>query len=457
MKEYALQVRTIPLHDGFDVIVVGGGPAGCTAAAAAAREGAKTLLVESTGALGGMGTSGLVPGWCPFSDKQKLIYRGLAEKVLTACKQAQPHLPADRVDAVPIDAEQLKRVYDDLVGGAGAEILFHTTLCAVEKAGDDTVQTLILANKSGLSAWRAPVYVDCTGDADLAAWGGALVQKGDETGEMQPATHCFILSNVDEYGYRHGPSLHASNPASPIYAILKSGQYPRIRDSHLCSSLIGPGTVGFNAGHLWDVDATDPVSVSRALIEGRKLAAQFRDALAAHVPRAFSNAFLASTGALMGIRETRRIEGDYRLTLADYLARRSFADEICRCSYFVDVHTSKAEIGQALGGQQHFEKRTHRYGPGESYGIPYRCLCPRGLRNVLVAGRSISTDRPVQGSTRVMPVCLAMGEAAGMAAAQAVRYHGGDIHAVNVPRLRARLMEEGAYLPVPAQESQTGG
>ncbi len=455
MNSYTFPSQSLPLYEGYDVIVVGGGPSGCTAAAAAAREGAKTILIEATGALGGMGTSGLVPGWCPFSDKKQLIYRGLAEKVLMACKQALPHLPADRIDALPIDSEHLKRVYDDLVGSAGAEILFNTLLCGVEKSGADSVQTLILANKAGLSAWRASVYVDCTGDADLAVWAGAAAQKGDAAGELQPATYCFILSNVDDAAYRTAPSLHASNPASPIYDILKSGRYPLIPDNHLCSNPIGPGTVGFNAGHLWDVDGTDPRSVSRALIGGRKLAAQLRDALAAHVPGAFGNAFLAATGALLGIRETRRIAGDYVLTLSDYLARRRFADEICRCSYFVDIHTAREEIGTARDGQAHFEKRTHRYGPGESYGVPYRCLCPKGLRNVLVAGRSISTDRAVQGSVRVMPVCLAMGEAAGMAAAHAARHHGADIHAVDVGRLRARLLEEGAYLPQ-SQSSQPG-
>jgi hypothetical protein len=444
----------VPLNEDFEVIVVGGGPAGCTAAAAAAREGAKTLLVEATGALGGMGTSGLVPGWCPFSDKQQMIYRGLAEQVLNACKAAMPQFPADRIDAVPIDSEHLKRVYDDLVGGAGVETLFLSMLCAVERTPGSSVDTLILANKAGLSAWRAPVYVDCTGDADLAAWAGATVCRGDAAGEMQPATHCFVLSNVDEQRYRDGPSLHGSNPASPIYDIVKSGDYPLIKDNHLCSNPIGAGTVGFNAGHLWDVDGTDPRSLSQALVQGRKIAAQFRDALSTHCPDAFGDAFLAGTGSLMGVRETRRIVGDYVLELADYLARRTFADEICRCAYFVDVHTAKAEIGESRGGQQHFEKRTHRYGPGESYGIPYRCLCPQGLRNVLVAGRSISTDRAVQGSTRVMPVCLAMGEAAGMAAAHAVRYHDGDIHAVDVQRLRTRLMAEGAYLPA-GRETQT--
>ena len=131
MKQYTLASRALPLDDSWDVIVVGGGPAGCTAAAAAAREGARTLLVEQTGSLGGMGTSGLVPAWTPFSDKQKIIYRGLAERVFTQCKAGMAHVKPDALDWVAIDPELLKRIYDDLVSGLGASVLFNTMLAGV--------------------------------------------------------------------------------------------------------------------------------------------------------------------------------------------------------------------------------------------------------------------------------------------------------------------------------------
>ncbi|MEI8133077.1 MAG: FAD-dependent oxidoreductase, partial [Leptolinea sp.] len=152
-------------------------------------------------------------------------------------------------------------------------------------------------------------------------------------------------------------------------------------------------------------------------------------------------------GSLMGIRETRRVLGDYLLTFEDYQARRSFPDEICRNSYPIDVHHPKEKIAANLAGDPEFSGMTHHYGPGESHGIPYRCLTPKGLRNVLIAGRSISTDRITQGSTRVMPTCLAMGEAAGIAAAHAAATPGHDVHAVDTDRLRARLIEMGGYLP----------
>jgi len=231
-----------------------------------------------------------------------------------------------------------------------------------------------------------------------------------------------------------------------IDTILASGRYPEIPDTHGNNNIIGPGTIGFNSGHLWDVDNTDPLSVSRAMVQGRKIADAFRRGLAEFFPEAFGNAFLSQTATLMGIRETRRIVGDYVLTLDDYLERRSFPDEICRNAYYIDVHNTVAEI-EKINDPEWMATHTFHYGKGESHGIPYRCLTPKGIKNVLVAGRSISTDRKVQGSTRVMPVCLAMGEAAGTAAGFAATMLDPDVHAVDVDRLRARLREEGAYLP----------
>lgn len=448
----------IPLDDSFDVIVVGGGPSGCTAAAAAARDGARTLLIEGTGVLGGSGTNALVPAWCPFSDKRQIIYRGLAERVFTECKAGMPHVDPAALDWVPIDAERLKRVYDNLVTESGATLLFHTFLSAVETDGEGGVLRLIVSNKSGLSALSADVYIDCTGDADLSCWAGAQFEKGNKSGgDLMPATHCFILTNVDDYAfknvYRSGNGLHPNNKNSAIFKILESGRYPLIPDSHMCATPIGPRTIGFNAGHLFEVDNTDPWSVSRALTLGRKMAFEYRNALAEFCPDAFGASMLVMTGSVVGIRETRRVVGDYTLTLDDYIARRSFSDEICRNSYFIDIHHALADV--ALDNQERREglKHTIQYGPGESHGIPYRCLTPRGLRNVLVAGRSISCEQIVQGSVRVMPVCLAMGEAAGAAAAQAVATGVDDVHQLDVERLRARLRNAGGYLPERQREA----
>ncbi|WP_269523277.1 FAD-dependent oxidoreductase [Coraliomargarita parva] len=439
----------------YDVIVVGGGPTGCTAAAAAARDGARTLLIESTAMLGGSGTGALVPAWCPFSDKKQIIYRGLAETVLTRCKEQQAHVSKEQLDWVPIDPELLKRVYDELVAENGAKVLFNTMLSAVEVNEAGTVESVIVTNKSGLSRLRAKTFIDCTGDADLCAWAGAEFKKGDKHGELMPATHCFLLSNVNEKAFKeecdNGMRVMGNHPKTRFYEIINSGKYPLIQDAHACCNLTGPGTVGFNAGHIWNVDNTDPKSVSKALAIGRQLAKQFRDAFAEYYPETFGNAFLVSTGSVLGIRETRRIEGDYSLTLNDYIERRSFEDEISRNCYFIDIHHSLKEA------EEHVRERADglstssmHYGPGESHGIPYRCLIPKNLKNVLVAGRSISCDRHVQGSVRVMPVCLAMGEAAGTAAAMAAQ-ETGRVREISTLRLRQKLKAYGAYLPDPEE------
>ena len=423
--------KKIMVDDRWDVIVVGGGPGGCTAAISAAREGAKTLLIEAMGQLGGMGTSGLVPAWCPFSDGEKIIYRGLAEKIFYESKKGVPHMPKNKVDWVDINPEHLMAVYDDMVTAAGVKVLFFSRLAAVEMSAKDTVDALIVANKSGLTAFKAKVYVDATGDGDLAAWAGASFERGDESGVVQSSTMCFSFANVDSYHYTSGPTLYTGNQNSPVHAAVESGKYPLI-DKHFCNNLIGPDVLQCNAGHVRNVDSTDPWAVSEAMMTGRKIAAQYLEALKDCQPKTFGGAFLARTGSLLGVRESRRIKGDYIFTMEDWLQRRTFDDEIGRNCYFIDVH-------------KHREKKIPHYEKGESHGIPYRCLTPKGLKNVLTAGRCISADEESFGSLRVMPPCLVTGEASGMAAAHAIRQSKNDVHGIDVQFLRKRLKEEGQY------------
>ena len=449
-REMALMMefkRELPLHCGYDVIVVGGGPAGCAAAVAAAREGAKTLLVEATGMLGGMATAGLVNAFAPYTDWERVLYGGIALRVLEAMKFQMPHVDSEALHWVPIDPEALKRIYDGMVTGAGADILFNTMLCAVEMADEHHVGAVVVNNKAGLAAYKAKAYVDCTGDADLCAWAGAEYEQGGGDGNVQPSSLCFVLSNVDEDAFRCGPgTLHIDNPDSCIHAIVESGRYD-IPDKHICAHFSGPNTMSFNAGHVHGVDNTDPLSVSRGLAAGRKLAYEHKRGLADHHP-AFADSYLAATAPVMGVRESRRVVGDYVFTLEDYLARRSFGDEILRNNYYIDIHNTREEGARQKGSMAwNSDSRFERYGKGESHGLPYRCLTPKALRNVLVAGRSVSCDRAAQGSLRVMPACLCMGEAAGIAAKFASDMPQADVHAVDVQRLRQRLKEEGAYLP----------
>lgn len=435
----------IALSAGWDVIIVGGGPAGCAAAAAASRAGAKTLILEQTGALGGMGTQGLVPAWCPFSDGEKMIYRGLAETVFNRALSSVPQNEPGKLDWVPIDCESLKRVYDGLVTEQGADVLFHSFVCGVEKKSDTEIDALIVGNKRGMTAYRAKIYVDATGDGDIAAWAGADFEVGEYgSGRLQLSTLCFQLDNVDPFYYQKiiRNFIHGGDPRSVIHDIIADPEFPEINHSHLCNNFAGPSTVGYNAGHL-AIDTLSPESVSKGMIEGRRLVSRYRDALAKHAPEAFSGAHIAATANLMGIREGRRIHGDYMLTWRDYVERRSFDDEIGRNSYYIDIHGGDASI---TGDIQELLKKKGHCGKGESHGIPYRSLVPRKLDNLLLSGRCISADRIVYGSVRVMPVCLVTGEAAGAAAALAVKSGEINVHYVETGKLRAELLSNGAYL-----------
>lgn len=430
-KPISLKSRKLPVDNHWDVIVVGGGPGGCTAAISAAREGARTLLIEAMGQLGGMGTLGMVPAWCPFSDGEKIVYRGLAEKIFQESKKGVLHERKSKLDWVHINPEFLMTLYDKMVSDSGAKVLFFSRLAAVEMSADDTVDALIVANKHGLTAFKAKVYIDATGDGDLAAWAGARFKRGDENGVVQSSTMCFSFANVNTYQYVNGPNLHTGNKNSPVFEAVASGKYPLI-DSHFCNNLVGPDVVQFNAGHLVNIDSTDPWALSQAMMTGRQIAAQYLQAMRDYQPQTFGGSFLVKTGSLLGVRDSRRIEGDYIFTADDWMQRKSFDDEIGRNCYYIDVHKPG--------------HKPTRYKRGESHGIPYRCLTPKGLKNVLTAGRCISTDEEAFGSLRVMPPCLVTGEASGMAAAHSIKQSKNDVHKIDVQYLRKRLREEGQYL-----------
>lgn len=209
----------------------------------------------------------------------------------------------------------------------GVSALLFSTMAAVEMKQKGVVDAIIVANKAGLSAYKAKVFIDCTGDGDLAHWAGADFVMGDESGFVQEGTLCFTVSNVDPYEFSLIGNVHTSRKNSPIHSIYGNPNYPLVKDKHMNDKLIGPGMLGFNAGHV-TVDSTDPVSLTEAIMKGRKLVRQLHEGLVEFEPKSFAASYLASTANLMGIRESRRIKCDYTFTLEDWLARREFEDGI---------------------------------------------------------------------------------------------------------------------------------
>lgn len=392
----------------YDVIVCGGGPSGCCAAVAAARAGVKTLLIEATGAPGGMGTMGMVSAFAPFTDGEKPIYRSLPVEVLNRYRQ-RVGIPEYQWDWVKISPEDLKRVYDCMLDESGVDIIYQSIVCDSETK-DGKITDITVAGKNGLTKYSAKVYIDCTGDGDLATYSGVPYEYGED-GEVQSASLCFAVSNIHTDKIDRKINSNFNDGIWP--EVIADGKYPLVC-RHFIPASFGD-TIIVNGGHLCDVATDDAEKLSRAYTLGRETAEQYHRALKEYMPEAFGDSYLVTTAPLMGIRETRRIKGRYTLTLKDYAARKSFDDEIAKNSYWLDCHPS----GKT---NNHSEiRKFDNYKKGDSHGIPFRCLLPINIDNLVAAGRCISVERIVLASTRVMPNCLATGEAAGTAATLAVK------------------------------------
>lgn len=438
-KLMTIPAQQLPVSYTPDVVVVGGGPSGIAAAMAAARNGAQTLLIEQRGYLGGMGTAALVPAFCPYTDGEKPVIRGIGLDLLERMKheagEAFLQRYEEQLDWVPIDVETLKRVYDDAVAESGAQILFHTFADQVLLDGDQ-IEGLVISNKTGRSVVQAKLYIDATGDADLAALAGVPFQSGGEQGELQPGTMCYLVTGADKKRFDRftQESGQGKQLEKTIIEAQQNGDLPDGRKRISGIAWISDTVAGFNFGHIFNVDGSKAEDLTRAAIEGRKLIDTQIRFLRKYVP-GFEQVHLVHSGDQIGIRETRRIAGDYTLVVDDFISMRTFEDDIARNAYFIDIHLANAASTMTI---KHLPK-------GQSHGVPYRCMLPQGKSNLIVAGRSVSSDRPVQGSLRVMPNCFAMGQAAGTAAAMASA-DGGGFREVPVPELQRRLIEQGAWL-----------
>ncbi|MBQ8782289.1 MAG: FAD-dependent oxidoreductase [Clostridia bacterium] len=413
-----------------DVFVAGGGAAGIAAAVAAARMGKQVFLAEASGCFGGLGTSGLVPAFAPFDDGVNILSNGIGYEIRQKLKNA-----VALRNWTTLDTEELKRAYDDIITEAGVKFSFFTTVYDVI-VKDNAIEGVILGSKSGLFAVKAKIYIDCTGDGDLCAFGGGEYEKGDADGNVMPPTLCSIWSGIDKEECNEPWNKH-------VEQAYKDGVLS-YEDRHIPGFFHGNDSIsGGNIGHIFNIDPVDEAELTDGMLWGRKSMVEFEN----YFKRYFSgykNLRLVSTAATLGVRESRRIKCDYTLNVDDFINRSVFEDEIGRYCYPVDIHV----MSTAKKEYERFSKEYRsslRYKSGESYGIPYRCLIPVSFKNALVAGRCIGTDRQMQASIRVMPGCFITGEAAGTAAALACEKE--DVRSISIKELQQSLIKGGAYLP----------
>ena len=423
--------KELPVRLEADVVVAGGGASGVAAAVAAARMGKSVLLAEAGGALGGVGTSGLVPAFAPFDDGVNVLCGGIGMEIR---RQVSVHVPTNTY-WTPIDAEELKRTYDRITTDAGVKVLFFTTVCDV-LAADGHIEGVVLTSKTGLYAVKAKVFVDCTGDGTLNALGGGSFEIGNEEGKTMPPTLCSQWAGVDRDAY------WSNNIPAQLEKAIEDGVFT-YADRHLSGMFVREGGVaGGNIGHIFDNDPLDEESLTKAMMWGRASMLEYMRFYREYI-RGCENVRLVGTGAMLGIRESRRTVCDYMLSVSDYIARADFADEIGRYCYPVDIHIMNTKTDEMERFRKEYENM--RYEKGESYGIPYRSLTAASWDNLLTAGRCMGTDRQMEASIRVMPGCFITGEAAGTAAALAVE-HGTDVRAVDVALLQRTLAGNGAYV-----------
>ncbi|MBO9634936.1 MAG: FAD-dependent oxidoreductase [Chitinophagaceae bacterium] len=455
LKTIAEPAREIAVRKETDVLVIGGGPSGIMAALAAAEDGLNVMLIESRSFVGGNMTIGLpILGF--LGQKGNQIIKGLPQKLIDRLKAVQAsseHRPCPlHMSLTLVEPEAVKTVALEMLVESKVDVLFYA-FCAGVVMEKDELKGVIIESKAGREAILAKTIIDCSGDADVAYRAGVPCEYGNEHGGVQPPTLMFCLGGVDTEKLR---TSIAEEPRTyltdfiPAEYFGQNNQFVLVGMRNLVKKAQDAGLTlttertilitGLRKGEVWvnmtrvnGVNGTDPGSLTHGEIEGRHQIHDIQKYLIGYVP-GFENAYFLKTAPFLGIRETRRIGGRYTMTREDIMTCRHFDDAIAVASYPLDIHHPQ-------GGGCTLEWC------GDCYDIPYRSLIPQKIKNLIVAGRCISTTHEAMSAIRVMAPCMAMGEAAGRAAKMAVT-QGIQPADIDVKKLQQELLQKGAYLRI---------
>jgi hypothetical protein len=437
--------RHLPVRGEYDVVVLGGGPAGIAAATSAAAHGRKTLLVERYGFLGGMGTAAGVTNFCGLhanvhGDIRQVVH-GIANELLARIDKLgglnEPHVVFGKIAAQAYDTAAYKCAADDLLLGHGVEILFHALGADVvmePQETQETIRALIVETKSGRAAVLGRIFIDCSGDGDLAAWAGAPFEHGDGKGSMLYPTMMFRLNGIDPVA---AGEAWKTIPALMEAAERRGEKFPR--KGAIVRPMKNPIEWRVNVTQMKRpdgsaLDGTDADELTAGEIEGRRQALEFFAFLKREAP-GFGNAYIVDIPPQIGIRETRRVTGAYQLTGEDVLSCASFPDTVGVNGWPIEKHVEGdvewlwPEIPQSRGFNH----------------LPYRMLLPLNVSNLLVAGRCASMTHEGQSAARVSGACFVMGQAAGSAAHLALAGNSA-LAEISVEALQGLLEKDGAYL-----------